>query len=421
MPAIFLVGFVPMLLVAYAYRRLNQAVPDAGTSFTWTVKAFGPHVGWMCGWGLVIATIIVLSNLAGVAVTFFYLFLAEVLGDASIATWGDGNSSTSPPAWPSSRWRPRRLPRHDHDEEGQVHPGRHPARGPRALHRLGLRQGVRRRPTAIDFELAWLNPFSSSPSPPSRPRSRCRSSCTGAGTPPVATTRRRPAATRRRVASVLSLMILVILYVLVAISAQMFAGTGGDGLGLGNPETSDNVFAALADPVLGGTPAPAVPRRARELHLEPADDVHPGGAHDARDERLQGAAAVALGDPPDAQDPEPRDARLRHRHRGLLHGDDARERGRPGRHDPLARPDDLLLLRPDRVRGGLVLPPRPHAQRQVLLLKGVAPLLGGVRSARSSSSSRSTPPTRTTAAAARSSASARCSCSASACSRSASS
>ena len=80
MPATFLVGFVPMLLVAYAYRRLNQVAPDAGTSFTWTVKAFGPHVGWMCGWGLLIATIIVLSNLAGVAVTFFYLFIAEVRG-----------------------------------------------------------------------------------------------------------------------------------------------------------------------------------------------------------------------------------------------------------------------------------------------------------------------------------------------------
>ena len=90
MPATFLVGFVPMLLVAYAYRRLNQVAPDAGTSFTWTVKAFGPHVGWMCGWGLLIATIIVLSNLAGVAVTFFYLFIAEVAGRRDIATWGDG-------------------------------------------------------------------------------------------------------------------------------------------------------------------------------------------------------------------------------------------------------------------------------------------------------------------------------------------
>jgi hypothetical protein len=79
-PAIFLVGFIPMLLAASAYRELNKVAPDAGTSFTWTVKAFGPHIGWMCGWGLVAAIIIVLSNLAGVAVTFFYLFLTHARG-----------------------------------------------------------------------------------------------------------------------------------------------------------------------------------------------------------------------------------------------------------------------------------------------------------------------------------------------------
>ena len=89
MPAVFLIGFLPMLMVAYAYRGLNQRIPDAGTSFTWTVKAFGPHIGWLCGWGLVIATIIVLSNLAGVAVTFFYLFIAEIVGNPDIATWGE--------------------------------------------------------------------------------------------------------------------------------------------------------------------------------------------------------------------------------------------------------------------------------------------------------------------------------------------
>ena len=45
MPAIFLAGFLPMLLVAYAYRELNRVAPDCGTSFTWTTKAFNPHVG----------------------------------------------------------------------------------------------------------------------------------------------------------------------------------------------------------------------------------------------------------------------------------------------------------------------------------------------------------------------------------------
>lgn len=42
MPAVFLVGFIPMLLVALGYRELNADATDSGTSFTWATKAFGP-------------------------------------------------------------------------------------------------------------------------------------------------------------------------------------------------------------------------------------------------------------------------------------------------------------------------------------------------------------------------------------------
>ncbi len=67
------------------YRELNSESPDCGASFTWSTKAFGPYVGWMCGWGMVIATIIVLSNLAAIAVQFFYLFIAKLFDAPSIA------------------------------------------------------------------------------------------------------------------------------------------------------------------------------------------------------------------------------------------------------------------------------------------------------------------------------------------------
>src|SRR3546814_11518841 len=72
-PAIILIGFLPMLLVAFGYRELNRAMPDSGTSFTWVTRAFGPWVGWLAGWGLVASTVLVLSNTAGIAVDFFYL------------------------------------------------------------------------------------------------------------------------------------------------------------------------------------------------------------------------------------------------------------------------------------------------------------------------------------------------------------
>ena len=87
MPAVFLLGFLPMLLVAFGYRELNHDAPDSGTTFTWATKAFGPYIGWLGGWGLVTATGIVLSNTAGIAVEFFYLLLSEVLRMPAVAGW----------------------------------------------------------------------------------------------------------------------------------------------------------------------------------------------------------------------------------------------------------------------------------------------------------------------------------------------
>src|SRR5690606_22407969 len=82
-------GFIPMLLVAVGYRALNSAMPDSGTSFTWATRAFGPWIGWMAGWGLIAATVLVLSNLAGVAVEFLFQSIAILVGDPSIADIAD--------------------------------------------------------------------------------------------------------------------------------------------------------------------------------------------------------------------------------------------------------------------------------------------------------------------------------------------
>ena len=58
-PAVLLVSFIPMLLVATAYKYFNRADPDAGTSFAWTTRAFGPGMGWMNGWAIFLADLIV--------------------------------------------------------------------------------------------------------------------------------------------------------------------------------------------------------------------------------------------------------------------------------------------------------------------------------------------------------------------------
>jgi len=74
-PSMFVVAFIPMLLVAFAYKELSQDTPDCGTTFTWGTKAFGPWIGWIGGWGLAVSAIIVLANVAEIAAIYLFNFL----------------------------------------------------------------------------------------------------------------------------------------------------------------------------------------------------------------------------------------------------------------------------------------------------------------------------------------------------------
>ncbi|HYB22798.1 MAG TPA: APC family permease [Solirubrobacteraceae bacterium] len=74
-PAVLLVSFVPMLLVAAAYKYFNRADPDAGTTFAWVTRAVGPVWGWMNGWAIFLADIIVMASLSDIAAIYtFKLF-----------------------------------------------------------------------------------------------------------------------------------------------------------------------------------------------------------------------------------------------------------------------------------------------------------------------------------------------------------
>ena len=72
-PAVLLVAFVPMFLVAMAYKYMNRVNPDAGTTFSWVTSAFGPVPGWIGGWAIVVADIIVMANLAQIAGLYSFL------------------------------------------------------------------------------------------------------------------------------------------------------------------------------------------------------------------------------------------------------------------------------------------------------------------------------------------------------------
>ncbi len=77
-PAVVLISVIPMYLIAVAYRELNEAEPDCGTTFTWASRAFGPVVGWLGGWGIIAAEVIVMANLVDIAGKYSFRFVGEM-------------------------------------------------------------------------------------------------------------------------------------------------------------------------------------------------------------------------------------------------------------------------------------------------------------------------------------------------------
>jgi amino acid transporter len=81
-PIAILIAFVPMLFISYAYKALNSVDPDCGTSFTWVARAFGRRTGWITGWVIVVADVIVMANLAQIAGSYTF----QLLGLDSLAS-----------------------------------------------------------------------------------------------------------------------------------------------------------------------------------------------------------------------------------------------------------------------------------------------------------------------------------------------
>ncbi|MGU3502339.1 APC family permease [Mycobacterium sp. C31M] len=254
MPAIFIAGFIPMFLTAYAYRELNSRTPDCGASFTWSTKAFGPYVGWMCGWGMVVASIIVLSNLAAIAVEFFYLLIARVFnqpGIADLAANTPVNIVTTLVFIASATLIASRgittSERVQYILVGfqllvlvafAVTAFVHVSRGA--------------APAGLSFDLDWFNPFTG------LTLAVFAVGLTGSifafwGWDTCLTLgeeSKDPTKVPGR-AGLLCVTSILVTYLLIAVAVMMYAGVGEEGLGLGNPENSENVFGALADPVLG--------------------------------------------------------------------------------------------------------------------------------------------------------------------------
>src|ERR1700709_1185290 len=46
---------------------MNRAAPDCGTTFSWVTLAMGPRIGWLSGWAVLVADVLVMPSLASIA------------------------------------------------------------------------------------------------------------------------------------------------------------------------------------------------------------------------------------------------------------------------------------------------------------------------------------------------------------------
>ena len=249
-PIIVILAFVPAFLVALGYKELNKADPDCGTTFTWATRAFGPKTGWMGGWGIVAADLLVMASLAQVAGQYvFLLFNAKGIGGDPTSGWVllVGVLFIVLMTWICYRGI---------ELSARIQTGL-----------LGLEATMlvvmsvwalikfatgNAPSTASGAKLSWFNPFHIGSFSTFVSAMLLMLFIYWGWDSAVSVNEETKDSTRTPGrAAVISTLLLVIIYALVTVAAQMFAGVGDKGIGLGNPDNSGDVLSVLGGAIFG--------------------------------------------------------------------------------------------------------------------------------------------------------------------------
>nr|WP_281372951.1 APC family permease [Kineococcus aurantiacus] len=246
-PAMFLVAFVPMLLVAVAYRELNRAAPDCGTTFTWGTKAFGPWVGWMGGWGVAVSAVIVLANVAEISAVYTLRFLGFD-GAAEDLLLRTGLGLVFIVAMTYVSYRGITISERIQNVLVVV---QFAVLGIISVGALWLVRSGDAGAQAVQPRWDWFSPFGVSGSALAEAVILCIFIYWGWDACLAVSEETRDADRTPGRAALLATVILVVTYVLVAVAVQAYAGFGTTGIGLNNPDNADDVLSTLGDPVGG--------------------------------------------------------------------------------------------------------------------------------------------------------------------------
>lgn len=262
-PGILLLAFVPMFLIAIAYQELNKAEADCGTTFTWASRAFGPITGWLGGWGIIAADVIVMANLAQIAGSYSFTFAGTVMqtfgaGDVSAITGLSGDvfwSTTAGLIWIAlMTWIAFRGIEVS-------------ARLQYAL--LGIEVVVlivfavvaltrvfsgSAESYSLTPSLDWFNPFDLDFASVIAPAILTAIFIYWGWDTAVSVNEesKDPGKTPGR-AAVISTVLLLVTYSLVSVAAVAFAGVGTEGIGLGNEANASDVFNAIGPALFGNS------------------------------------------------------------------------------------------------------------------------------------------------------------------------
>lgn len=69
-PVVLIVSFIPMALTSLAFMYLNRRDPDCGTTFSWVTRAIGARSGFIAGWVIAACGVLVIGSLAETAITY---------------------------------------------------------------------------------------------------------------------------------------------------------------------------------------------------------------------------------------------------------------------------------------------------------------------------------------------------------------
>ncbi|MCW2735235.1 MAG: amino acid transporter, family protein [Mycobacterium sp.] len=241
-PAALLVGFVPILLTAFAFRELNREMPDCGTTFVWNTRAFGPYAGWLSGgWVVQIATVIAMTALARVGAGYLLtLFGLDSLASNNVAVIATAVLILA--VVTAIAYRGLQI-------AAEV---QYVLLGLQLIALFGFGIAAFARDGAETPSPSWLNPLAFDGFGPfAEAVLLCLFIYWGWDALITVNEETKDKDKTPGRAAVISTVLLLGTYLFTAFAAISFAGTGTDGLGLGNADNAADVLATLGPPVLG--------------------------------------------------------------------------------------------------------------------------------------------------------------------------